>query len=424
MNSKYFYDVGKAIMFVACVLIVLYIAQKEMVRFVSNDDKSSVAIRTFHQKNDQDNRLPTFSLCFHRGNVMYRSKAFMEGQKEPKNNWKRKLQNYTNLLEGVTPYNMKLIERFPEFSALTIDLKDLIQKYITRFDAKNDIVWDIDRLAQKGIRKNIRNWPFVVSYQTTRLICFTSKDDFSMYNKMEDEIIFNQQAMQDLEFYDKKSQKSSWLYLYVHARGQLIRSLDKPILGIDNNNLAGTNVVAIKRVDVLRRRQNANIPCRVYDTNEDDEYLKTVMKEVECVPVYWKLLNASKENHPPCNSTQQYKNLHVGYNDGNFPTPRRWVQLKWVPCYQMVVSSTYRKQLTRTKTGGLGFTSRFRIRIQYRDLGSEFFETVNTRDFGFESLWSSLGGIVGIFLGYSIIDVFEMISNLFAWIHDKLQKKT
>ena len=76
------------------------------------------------------------------------------------------------------------------------------------------------------------------------------------------------------------------------------------------------------------------------------------------------------------------------------------------------------------KTGGLRFTSEFRIRIQYQDLGSEFFETVNTRDFGFESLWSSLGGIVGIFLGYSIIDVFEMISNLFAWIHDKLQKKT
>ena len=422
MNSKYFYGVGKAIMFVACVLIVLYIAQKEMVRFVSNDDKSSVAIRTFHQKNGQDSLFPTFSLCFHGGNVMYRFKAFMEGQNEPINNLKRKIHNYTNLLEGLTPYNTKLIERFPEFSALTIDFKDLIQKYITRFDAKNDMVWDIDTLAQKGIRTNNRNWSFVVSYQTTRLICFTSKDEFSMHNKRHDEIIFNQQAMQALEFYDINV-GSSWLYLYVHSHGQLIRTLDKPILSINNNNLAGTNEVAIKRVDVLRRRQNANIPCRIYTTSEDDEYLKTAIKEVGCVPVYWKLLNASKEHHPPCNSTQQYKTLHIAYN-GQSPTPKRWVQVKWVPCYQMVVSSTYRQELARKKTGDLGFTSEFRIRIQYQDLGSEFFETVNTRDFGFESLWSSLGGIVGIFLGYSIIDVFEMISNLFAWIHDKLQKKT
>ena len=50
-------------------------------------------------------------------------------------------------------------------------------------------------------------------------------------------------------------------------------------------------------------------------------------------------------------------------------------------------------------------TDKSRINIQYQDLGSQFFETINARDFGFENLWSSFGGIVGIFLGYSLMQL-------------------
>ena len=66
----------------------------------------------------------------------------------------------------------------------------------------------------------------------------------------------------------------------------------------------------------------------------------------------------------------------------------------------------------------------FRIEIRYQDLGSRYFETINSRDFGFENLWSSLGGIVGIFLGYSIMNIFEMISKGLKWMYDKIEKKS
>ena len=76
-------------------------------------------------------------------------------------------------------------------------------------------------------------------------------------------------------------------------------------------------------------------------------------------------------------------------------------KLKWVPCYEMVVSSVLNTKDADT----------FRISIKYQDLGSRFFETVNSRDFGLENLLSSLGGIVGIFLGFSIMTIFEIISK-------------
>ena len=142
------------------------------------------------------------------------------------------------------------------------------------------------------------------------------------------------------------------------------------------------------------------------------DYLTTVVNEVGCVPTYWRSLKFSKEGIPYCNSTEQYKKLHEQYK-GYYPRPKRWGEFKWVPCYEMVVSSAYNMKTLRN----------FKMIIQYRDLGSQYFETVNTRDFGFENLWSSLGGIVGIFLGYSVVNLFEMISNCLAWIHDKLEKK-
>ena len=85
------------------------------------------------------------------------------------------------------------------------------------------------------------------------------------------------------------------MHLYIHAKGQLIRNLDKPIISLarDSDSFNGTHTVSVKRVDVLRRRPHANIPCKEYAANEDEQYFTTVIEELECVPVYWKFLNLS-----------------------------------------------------------------------------------------------------------------------------------
>ena len=39
-------------------------------------------------------------------------------------------------------------------------------------------------------------------------------------------------------------------------------------------------------------------------------------------------------------------------------------------------------------------------------------EIENVQDFNFESFFSSLGGFVGIFLGYSLLQVPDLLSNI------------
>ena len=50
------------------------------------------------------------------------------------------------------------------------------------------------------------------------------------------------------------------------------------------------------------------------------------------------------------------------------------------------------------------------IRVSY--LESTYQETENVQDFTFETFFSSLGGFIGIFLGYSILQVPELLNKV------------
>ena len=47
-------------------------------------------------------------------------------------------------------------------------------------------------------------------------------------------------------------------------------------------------------------------------------------------------------------------------------------------------------------------------------ISSEYFEeTINTRGFDQESLWGNIGGYVGMVLGYSLLQVPDIISTIY-----------
>ena len=59
--------------------------------------------------------------------------------------------------------------------------------------------------------------------------------------------------------------------------------------------------------------------------------------------------------------------------------------------------------------------------LTYLDLafvvGCDIFqEIVNARDFGAESCWSGMGGFVGIFLGYSILQLPDILFSVWQWL--------
>ena len=54
------------------------------------------------------------------------------------------------------------------------------------------------------------------------------------------------------------------------------------------------------------------------------------------------------------------------------------------------------------------------LRLEFVYMSTEYKEITNTQSFGFESFVSGLGGFVGIFLGYSILQLPELLESVFS----------
>ena len=89
------------------------------------------------------------------------------------------------------------------------------------------------------------------------------------------------------------------------------------------------------------------------------------------------------------------------------------------PCEEMVIVSYIQKQEGRKREESP--TKQGQDFVSYLDFeftqGSEKLQVIlNERDFGVESCWSGIGGFVGIFVGYSLMQLPELLVGYFPWI--------
>ena len=74
------------------------------------------------------------------------------------------------------------------------------------------------------------------------------------------------------------------------------------------------------------------------------------------------------------------------------------------PCEEITVSTSV----------DLQYGNDLNMNFQYRT--DQYLEIDNKRDFGVRNLWSSIGGFVGIFLGYSLLQLPEILISRINWL--------
>ena len=80
------------------------------------------------------------------------------------------------------------------------------------------------------------------------------------------------------------------------------------------------------------------------------------------------------------------------------------------PCVEMKIPVDVNQQVE-------GFASLLKLYISYTT--EDFQEIVNVKDFDVETLWSSVGGFIGIFLGYSLLQFPEILDYVWSISWDK-----
>ena len=397
--------------FVSCFSVVLYLACNDIKRYLENEDTTVIAFQKFNAS-PQD-KYPVITLCFHgrygKFGLIYKENVL--------NSYGLSVTKYWNVITGKTNATTNEIENLPDFSTVTTSLEELVRSFSTT--NRNDRAVNFlsskkylneTQFPQTLLPNTSQNsslvpvikhsyWPFYLSYQNPNQVCYSQHSEFK-YNfiKSSDYISLDTGILNYFH-------GSGHLDVYLHYAGQTLRSFVKEVTAIllTNHQLNKTIRIQVSGFSVIKRRLDANIACNPNFEDEDIAFRSYVMANISCIPPYWKTLKGSPSGLKPCVSAKQ---LQDAYQYSQYGNVGNVLDQLHPPCSEMTMISSI-----DTMNG-----SHLELKFQYRN--DKYWEIRNTRDFGITSLWSGVGGFVGIFLGFSLFQLVEMLmSKIYIYIY-------
>ena len=127
--------------------------------------------------------------------------------------------------------------------------------------------------------------------------------------------------------------------------------------------------------------------------------LESVINETACVPPYWRNIIGTLSNLEECNSPEQLKNVHELTKDYK----KIWEHHE-APCLDMFNSVVWNEEWYDDSK-----ICRKCIYLKITYLDQYYEEIKEIRDFTFEDFISNLGGFIGIFLGYSMMQAPQLL---------------
>ena len=374
----------------------------EFYRYLENNDATAITNRPFNQ--NPEDKYPTFSICLH-GNDLYwktehmlfkeielTSSQFVDALKGRGYRYRFDEQKGIYHKENVTLNNNLLLK----FSEAMLRPSDIIigAKFVTH----------THKISHFGIIDNEQHEesiPFHIGFHTPDEICFTRNSSYEKDLIREyDWISLNRELL------EIGPNLNIQIWFITHYPGQLIREFNNPNFRsiLDSYQTQKVLELKISGVTKLRRRANSNVPCnQKIDTNADEKYQREIISKIECVPIYWIHILDPTPAYNTCTSNNDLKMAkHFIHHFAPSYDP---------PCVEMTSLVTYSKNLDQ-------LPHQFLLKVIYTE---RFYQEIkNDRDFCFVPLFSSVGGYLGLFLGYSLLqipDLLHVVTSYMQGLH-------
>ena len=388
---------SKDIFQILCFLLASYMTILLIGRYLENRDATSITFKKYNI-NPQD-KYPTFSVCFEGPEFhFYHDLALFDGFGIIPKQYEQMLRG-----ETVLRYEYNYTSRLYRKTAVKIDnasdssisdfhlqISDiLVQLEFTTENPKDSVTYRKDETTKQQP-------PFFVGYQSPGMICHTrwSNDSFNLI-RMHDTLVLNNTIMKS------KIYENTTMSIVIHYPGQLIRSLENP--GFTSSFLEYRNekqlVIKLSQGTVLKKRPNSKDGCNM-EIQDHDVYLElTLAKRINCIPPYWNQGLQKKLELDECNSQAALAEAYSYINDY-----KNIIASIDGPCIEMLNSVMYNWEKDHIQDDAV-------IKFVYKEKYYQEIEYVE--DFNFESFWSGIGGFVGIFLGYSMMQFPDFLGRIF-----------
>ena len=408
---------------IVCFILAGYMVYIQFLTYFDNQNVSNTEYRRFKDGNEEI--YPTFSICAVGGlKLILRETATFFSPNQNAIEYEKILKGKRN---GTLDYDKIRLDQ------VVMDINDLITKFVTTTSDNKKILKKQPKDKQPtdaNSGRNDSNSILEISHYDPNRVCVT-KTDFQTNSLVAKDLIEIEMG----EDQAKRLRKGNIdLDFYVHQKGQLLRRLKYPHFHLDRKNIVSwmkqykemeeknrhtqarykvtMNIVS---VDVIRKRSDYVIPCDPNLRIEDNKIRRSIMTKFGCIPAFMAPFvdeSWAVETFQPCNQTQYAKMDEMG---SGFIQAE---ELYTPPCIESnsIVTATEGTALISKKKAAEG-----RLTFELHYSSDIYRETVSVTAFDFATLWSQIGGFIGIFLGYSLMQVPELAQQCIARIKTLLR---
>ena len=374
---------------------------------MNNEDSASISFRKFNSSPKDKYPEITFCIVERHGQIPIFSEKRLR-------NYKYNVSDYWDTITGKLNSTTEDIKKLPEFSNVTVPLEHWILGKIDPNLTEYDTVDIAEILESRDFSlSNVSNKDFHLSHQDSNQICYSITSEFKQNQPKVIEYITLGLARPNGRTRPSRPDglarpsrpagisnlSNGILRVYAHFKGQTVRNLGKELFRIQIKLLRQQLIsIHLSSFTVLRRRVDAKITCNPNLEGYDDMFRRYVNEKIECVPPYWKIFYQNSTDLKSCDTQKQLVEAS-SYNEDK-KHYKVFAKLN-PPCSEMTATST-----VETKDHSSGVF----IRFFYRE--DQYLEITNLPDFEVNSLWSSIGGFVGIFLGISVYHIAEHVLEI------------
>ena len=389
------------------------------VQFGENRDAIFISMKTFND--DPIDKYPTFTICFKgdRFHWYHDRRIFNFYALDP--------TQFEFMLKGELAMMNNLNKTSKLYDKKPVVLDDVMGVDLDQFHLKiPDFLHELRFFTETTTRelqfsnKNNSNSTssayMNLSYQTANRICFTRNANDPLKSIRIYDLITLDSSIVGHEMY-----KDTEIQVYIHHPDQLINSFGKPkykaSFSYFMSQLKGTlekgpKILEFKisQVKQLRKRADSVTPCSK-DIHDHDQYYKAhVIKVLNCIPPYWRNTFSYNENLRECSTPTELRLAHSTIDD-----PKTVLNLNEIPCNEMIL-------LAIDSINSEPFPKPADISMAFHYAEKTYEEITYTKLMGFEGWLSNVGGFIGIFLGYSILQIPELLVNIVGMLHKQKDK--
>lgn len=398
----------------------------QVLKYMENLDTPKISFQEFNK--NLDDMYPDFTIC-------------LDGHPNPKDmyrdSWLRKFfeegkpltaQKYHSMILG-RPYvwNDTSISTNIKHNLTKIDY----EKATVGGDKKRAYFFPDPSYSITFVNGSQKFNPFLIerTYQIPGKICFTRQ-----FKKIPD------QSKKFLISYEKLAVnlKDVSMSLFLHYPGQIMRTIFgrdrrvKSVLEINKDDIqegkSSNNLeINLSQMFVVKGRSDGNTHCNPNVFKDDSNFWLNIYRSLSCLPPYWRDTRINKTemflqgwqigNKPgqigkldDCSNESQFeKSQDLIYSDNH----KKHMQVKGKiissftqPCNEMGINVNVKN---KDKIAG----SEEKVVLKFVYMMQKYQEIKNEKEFSLEMLWSSIGGFVGMFIGYSML---QFLDNGLDWI--------